>query len=50
MQGITIEVIEISNQIDQVVINTQDWKTGIYIATLKIDGKSKESIKFTIVK
>jgi hypothetical protein len=36
------------NRQDEVTVNTQDWKTGIYIATLKINCKLVESVKFTI--
>jgi hypothetical protein len=35
---------------DYIIFSYRNWKSGIYIATLKIDGNSKESIKFTIVK
>ena len=31
------------------IIFIRDWKTGIYIATLKINGKSIESVKFTLL-
>ena len=40
--------LNFSNQQDQLTVNTQDWKPGIYIATLKINGKLVESVKFTI--
>ncbi|MBN2175052.1 MAG: T9SS type A sorting domain-containing protein, partial [Bacteroidales bacterium] len=36
------------NKQDEIMLNTQDWKPGIYIATLKINGKLIESVKFTI--
>jgi hypothetical protein len=41
-------LLNITNRQDQVTVNTQDWKPGIYIVTLKINGKPVESIKFTI--
>ncbi len=40
--------LNVSNWQDQVIVNTQDWKPGIYIAALKINGKLIESVKFTI--
>ena len=50
LNGINFKVVDISNKQDQLVVDTQNWKPGIYIATLKINGNSKESIKFTVVK
>ncbi|MBN2175054.1 MAG: T9SS type A sorting domain-containing protein, partial [Bacteroidales bacterium] len=38
-----------TNRQDQLTVNIQDWKPGIYIATLKINSKPVESVKFTIV-
>ena len=40
--------LNVFNRQDEVTVNTQDWKPGIYIATLKIDGKLVESVKLTI--
>ena len=34
---------------NQVTISTSSWKPGLYIATLKISGRSAESCKFTHV-
>ena len=34
---------------NQVTISTNSWDPGLYIATLKIDGKPVESCKFTHV-
>jgi hypothetical protein len=38
-----------NNQKDQITVDTRNWKPGIYIASLKINGKLVESVKFTIV-
>ncbi len=43
----TINDIYLRNQVE---LNTQDWLAGTYIASLKISGIIKESIKFTIIK
>jgi len=56
----TIEIIDVSgNSIrsipfegkqDQITVITNDWNAGIYIASITVDGKTTESIKFTLVK
>jgi hypothetical protein len=48
--GKTVQTITIKTQKDQVTVITKDWKPGIYIASLKVNEKIKESIKFTLVK
>jgi len=48
--GKTIQIINMTEIQDQITVVTQDWKQGIYIATIKVDGKSIESVKFTVVK
>ncbi len=35
---------------DQLTLVTEDWQPGVYIASLKVDGKTTESVKFTLVK
>jgi len=50
MNGKSIRTINTSQKQDQVTVTTEDWKPGLYIATLKINGKSIESVKFTVVK
>ncbi len=34
---------------DQCTVDTRKWKAGIYIATLKVNSKLIESVKFTII-
>jgi len=34
---------------DQLTIDTRGWKAGVYIVTLKINGKLAESVKFTVI-
>ncbi|GAB4324949.1 MAG: hypothetical protein Kow00127_17630 [Bacteroidales bacterium] len=34
---------------DRFTVDTRNWKAGVFIATLKIDGKLVESFKFTII-
>ncbi|MBM3436721.1 MAG: T9SS type A sorting domain-containing protein [Bacteroidetes bacterium] len=46
--GKTIFSVQTPNSKDQVTIDTRVWKPGVYIATLKSEGKVIESIKFTI--
>ncbi|MCD4737235.1 MAG: T9SS type A sorting domain-containing protein, partial [Bacteroidales bacterium] len=37
------------NQKDQLIVDTKDWRAGVYIAVLKINGELNESVKFTII-
>jgi hypothetical protein len=50
ISGMTKQVLPITGEQDQLTLITKDWTPGIYIATLTIDGNTKESIKFTLVK
>jgi len=50
MSGTTRLVLSFIGLQNQVTLITRDWNSGMYIATLKIDGKSTESVKFTLVK
>jgi hypothetical protein len=50
MTGTTKHVMQLTATRDQVTLITQDWNPGMYIATLKIDEKTIESVKFTVVK
>jgi hypothetical protein len=54
-----IEIVDISgnlkysatftNRQEQFTVDTRSWKAGIYVSTLKINGRLIESVKFTIV-
>ncbi len=48
--GKTIKTIPTTEKQDQVTVLTENWQTGVYIANLTVNGKSIESVKFTIVK
>lgn len=48
--GQVIKILETGKQQDQVLINTENWKSGMYIASFIADENSMESVKFTIVK
>jgi hypothetical protein len=48
--GKSIQTLKTSGKQDQLMVITEDWKTGVYLATLFVDGKSTESVKFTLVK
>jgi hypothetical protein len=50
VNGIAVESIVINRLEDQVTVNTQNWKPGLYIATLIVDGNSVESFKFTLTR
>lgn len=50
VNGIIVKLIKINKLENQVTVNTQDWKPGLYIATLIIEGMSIESYKFTLIK
>jgi hypothetical protein len=49
LTGKLMHTERLRNKTDEIVIDTKEWKTGIYITTLKVDGKMIESVKFTIV-
>lgn len=38
-----------TNQQDQFTIDTRNWKAGFYIATLTLNGRLVESVKFTVI-
>ena len=48
--GKTVKTLTTTGKQDQITVVTENWLPGVYIATLFIDGKSKESVKFTLVK
>ncbi len=48
--GKSIQTLTTNGKQDQITVVTENWMPGLYIATLFIDGKSKESVKFTLVK
>ena len=50
ISGKTIHSVSTNGKQNQLTIVTEKWQKGVYIATLKIDGKSIESVKFTLVK
>ena len=50
LRGVTIESRSTSGQQDQLTLITREWNPGVYVASLKVNGKLTESIKFTVVK
>jgi len=48
--GRIIQTIAFKSLRDQVTLITRDWKSGVYLASLKLNGNIIESIKFTLVK
>jgi len=46
LTGNLISTIKTVNNHDQVVLDTRDWKSGWYLATLQVNGKSIESTNF----
>jgi hypothetical protein len=48
LTGKPVQSVQVANPKDQLTIDTRNWKPGNYIASLKINGKAKETIKFTI--
>jgi len=50
VSGKTIQILQFTEIQDQITVATQDWNAGLYIASIIMDGKSIESIKFTLVK
>jgi hypothetical protein len=50
INGKPVKTIVTDGKQDQITLVTEKWETGLYIATLEIDGKSVESTKFTVIK
>ncbi len=50
LRGTTIETRNTTGRQDQLTMITRDWVPGVYVASLKVNGKLTESIKFTVVK
>ena len=49
MHGITIESRTIKGQRDQLTFITKYWKPGVYVTSLKVNGRLVESTNFTIL-
>ncbi|MFZ4707297.1 MAG: T9SS type A sorting domain-containing protein [Bacteroidales bacterium] len=49
IHGITIESRNTTGLHDQITIITRKWKPGVYVASLKVNGRLVESAKFTIL-
>jgi hypothetical protein len=47
--GNRLNVFDLNNRKDQFIINVKDLKAGIYVITLKKNGKFMESVKFTVI-
>jgi hypothetical protein len=50
LRGVTIESRSNSGQQDQLTLITREWNPGVYVASLIVEGKVIESVKFTVVK
>lgn len=50
VNGHLLNKIQVERLQDQVTVKTTSWKPGLYIATLKVNGKLIESCKFTLIK
>jgi hypothetical protein len=49
MKGVRIKSVNTAGQRDQLTFITRDWVPGVYVASLKVNGKLIESVKFTVV-
>ncbi len=49
LRGVTIASRSTSGQQDQLTLITREWNPGVYVASLIVEGKLIESIKFTVV-
>ena len=47
--GRKIKTLHLNKQMDQKLVDIRDFKQGVYIATLFLNGIAKESLKFTII-
>ncbi|MDP2724354.1 MAG: hypothetical protein Q8O72_16505 [Bacteroidales bacterium] len=50
LRGTTIDTRNTTGRQDQLTLLTRDWVPGVYVASLKLNGKLIESVKFTVVK
>lgn len=41
--------VKFANRHNQITVDTRNWNAGIYIVSLKINGKLIKSVKFTII-
>jgi hypothetical protein len=48
LTGKPVQSVQVANLKDQLTIDTRNWKPGTYIASLKINGKLRETVKFTL--
>jgi hypothetical protein len=48
ISGKPVHSVQAANPKDQLTIDTRTWKPGTYVASLKINGSIKETVKFTI--
>jgi len=49
VKGNVLKNITVNNLEDQITIKTENWKPGIYLVNLYIDGKSIEGCKVSIL-
>ena len=49
LRGTTSETRNTTERQDQLTLITRDWVPGVYVASLKVNGKLIESVKFTVV-
>ncbi len=49
INGIKDRKIDINNSEDQIVVDTRDWRPGIYIISLIVNEKIIESVKFVVM-
>ncbi len=47
--GKKVHMVHTDELQNQVTVLTQDWKPGVYVASLKINDKVLESVKFTLI-
>jgi hypothetical protein len=50
IKGQPVHNMSFSGKKDQVTIVTDAWTAGVYVINLTVDGKTLESVKFTLVK
>ena len=49
LKGDIVKTIPITEPVDKLTVLTQNWKSGTYIATMVVNGKIMDSIKFTLI-
>ncbi|MDZ4205010.1 MAG: T9SS type A sorting domain-containing protein, partial [Bacteroidales bacterium] len=48
ISGKRMQSVQVKHMQDQITLDVREWKSGLYVATLKTGVKITQSVKFTI--